>query len=630
MTIIVYPLTLPPPQASPLQRKERRALAPAGVAPQSARQLQGAFAGTFDLTFTLRADECAAWMSWWRTDLDYGGAWFLAANWLTPWGSGLEARFIGEGPKLSSAAGGRRTLTIRAEARAGQQTRGPTGLYVMNTTDRNTNQMDNDYLSGYTLRVRWNQIQTGAATYDWALIDQVLQETQARRQRVTLEIFARDLPAHVLADLSEDTWADARGFVTCVPWDANALAYWQAFVAVLAAHSTPLASGAGSVALADHPALETIDAPLVGAQSVRDIYQTLVARPDYTRAGYIDACLAAVQVMRDEFPNKYTFVGVFPMYDATDEPRLDLAVVDALLDEFVPIGTADPKLGFFQELLSDVGPEIDFMGTPLLRAKPRTWIMFQALTNWTTPWTGGEKMASGDVTVGLNYAFQAYGARYVELYAKDIQNPEFQTGLAEWAQILTHGEYPLAPQTAPTVTITEPDEADLAYGTFGILTAVSASAGRTITKVEFFVNGTLEHTDTTAPYAYSWPTYLQADGDCYLEARATDNTGEVGSGYRNCIVQNGSAGPYVDILTPDDGAFVSGIVNISAYVVDIVGVASVNFKINGTSIGTDTSSPYGKSWNSASVGNGAVTLDVIATDTDTNTTTVTFTLYVAN
>lgn len=515
-------------------------------------------------------------------------------------------------------------------SRLGRLPMGPSGVYVMNTTDRNTNQLSNDYLSGYTLRVRWNKIEIGPGVYDWALIDQVLPQTQARRQKVTLEIFARDVPAHVMADLSEATWADQRGFVTCVPWDSNAQTAWQAFIEVLADHQTPIATDVGTVRLADHPALLTIDAPLLGTQSVRDILQTLVARPDYTRTTFIDACEFAVQVIRDNFPAQYTFVGVFPMYDSTVEPRLDLAVVDRLLRVFVPIGTRDPKLGFFQELLTDSGPTTEVIGTPLLRAMSRTWVMFQALTNWSTPWTGQDKVASGDPGVGATFANSTYRCRYVELYAKDIQNPALQASLSDAASLLTSGAYPILEQTWPSVTITEPDEAELVAGTITITAAVTAPPGRTITQVKFIVAGITIQTDTVAPWGYSWDTTAFIDGDYGMEVRATDSAGNIGSGFRNFILRNGNFNPYVEILEPEADTGVTGIVNISAYATGFSAITQVEILVDGGSKKVDMSSPYTYSWDSSTVLPGLHTISAKATDADGRQTTKDILVYVLN
>ncbi|MGB2865769.1 MAG: S8 family serine peptidase [Sedimentisphaerales bacterium] len=73
--------------------------------------------------------------------------------------------------------------------------------------------------------------------------------------------------------------------------------------------------------------------------------------------------------------------------------------------------------------------------------------------------------------------------------------------------------------------------------------------------------------------------------------------------------------PTVTITNPTNGGTVSGIVNVTADAIDDNGVMQVEFFVNGGSIGVDNASPYGVSWNSASVGDGSFTISATATDT---------------
>ena len=63
--------------------------------------------------------------------------------------------------------------------------------------------------------------------------------------------------------------------------------------------------------------------------------------------------------------------------------------------------------------------------------------------------------------------------------------------------------------------------------------------------------------------------------------------------------------PSTSITAPSNGATVSGTVNVTASASDNVGVTSVDFYIDGGLAGTDTTSPYSYSWNTASVANGS-------------------------
>ncbi len=82
-----------------------------------------------------------------------------------------------------------------------------------------------------------------------------------------------------------------------------------------------------------------------------------------------------------------------------------------------------------------------------------------------------------------------------------------------------------------------------------------------------------------------------------------------------------SQAPTVSLTAPTAGT-VSGAVNLAANASDNVGIAGVQFRIDGVNVGTeDTSSPYGISWNSASVANGNHIITAVARDAAGNATT---------
>jgi fibronectin type 3 domain-containing protein len=80
--------------------------------------------------------------------------------------------------------------------------------------------------------------------------------------------------------------------------------------------------------------------------------------------------------------------------------------------------------------------------------------------------------------------------------------------------------------------------------------------------------------------------------------------------------------PTVSLSAPSSGATVSGAVSVSANASDNVGVASVQFELDGKALGSpSTAAPYTYSWNTTGVGNGTHTLTAIASDVAGNTTT---------
>ncbi len=84
-----------------------------------------------------------------------------------------------------------------------------------------------------------------------------------------------------------------------------------------------------------------------------------------------------------------------------------------------------------------------------------------------------------------------------------------------------------ADTTAPTTAISAPvPGATVSGATSGTATA-SDNGG--VTRVEFYLDGTLASTDTTDPYAWSWDTTTAPDGAHTLTTKAYDAAGNVGT-----------------------------------------------------------------------------------------------------
>lgn len=77
--------------------------------------------------------------------------------------------------------------------------------------------------------------------------------------------------------------------------------------------------------------------------------------------------------------------------------------------------------------------------------------------------------------------------------------------------------------------------------------------------------------------------------------------------------------PTATLTSPASGATVSGNVALSATASDNIGVERVEFLLDGALIGSDTSTPYAATWNSATATNGAHTLHARAVDIAGNT-----------
>nr|WP_255604457.1 Ig-like domain-containing protein [Oscillochloris sp. ZM17-4] len=90
--------------------------------------------------------------------------------------------------------------------------------------------------------------------------------------------------------------------------------------------------------------------------------------------------------------------------------------------------------------------------------------------------------------------------------------------------------------------------------------------------------------------------------------------------------------PTVTFTAPAEGATVSGAnVQIAVSVSDNVGVAGVQFKLDGANLGVEQSaSSPSLSWNSTGVVNGGHTFDAIARDAAGNTASATRSITVSN
>src|SRR5207249_767936 len=114
-----------------------------------------------------------------------------------------------------------------------------------------------------------------------------------------------------------------------------------------------------------------------------------------------------------------------------------------------------------------------------------------------------------------------------------------------------------------------------------------------------------------SPYSASSNTTTVGNGSHTLTAVARDAAGNrTTSSPVSVTVSNAdTTPPAVSISAPASGATVSGTVTVSASASDNVGVAGVQFLVDGAKLGEeDTASPYSVSWNTTTVGNGSHTL----------------------
>lgn len=181
--------------------------------------------------------------------------------------------------------------------------------------------------------------------------------------------------------------------------------------------------------------------------------------------------------------------------------------------------------------------------------------------------------------------------------------------------------------TPPTVSITLP-AANATLSGVATLTA-SASDNVAVASVQFQVdNANTGVAITAAPYSYSLNTATLSNGNHVITAVASDTSGNTATSAQVAVkVSNTTTDttpPTVSVTAPANGATVSGTISVTANASDNVGVASVQFQLDGANFGSlDTASPYSVSWNTTTSSNGSHTLRAIAKDAAANSTTST-------
>jgi len=181
--------------------------------------------------------------------------------------------------------------------------------------------------------------------------------------------------------------------------------------------------------------------------------------------------------------------------------------------------------------------------------------------------------------------------------------------------------------TAPTVSISSPASGATVSGSVSLSASASDNVG--VVGVQFRVDGAnLGAEDTTSAYSASWDTRTASNGSHSISAVARDAAGNTRTSTAISVTVNNVASdttaPTVSISAPAAGASVSGSVSLSASASDNVGVAGVQFKVDGANIGAeDSTSPYSVSWDTLTSSNGSHSITAVARDATGNSRTST-------
>lgn len=164
------------------------------------------------------------------------------------------------------------------------------------------------------------------------------------------------------------------------------------------------------------------------------------------------------------------------------------------------------------------------------------------------------------------------------------------------------------PNAPPAVSLTAPAANTNYTAPATVPLAASASdADGSIVKVEFFAGTALIGSTTTAPYTAVWSGV--GAGAYSITAKATDNTGGVGTSAAAPITVATNALPTVTLTAPAHGDryFAPATISLSADAQDTDGaIAGVDFYADGALIGHASLPPYRAIWDGVAAGTYAI------------------------
>ncbi len=334
----------------------------------------------------------------------------------------------------------------------------PRGIYVVSVAADNPNTptderlaaiRDYDFVSGYTLRVFWKDIEPTQGAYNFAVIDEAISRVAAIGQRMNLEVL-QALPTYLI-DGAAETYIDHRDEISPVPWDAFAQSRYAALQQALATHNVNDGTGL-NLPLNAHPVLASVDASSVGLNfGVRDLNNGIRSHPSYTQAAYIGSVAQGVNAARTQFPNHEGFLAFFAFTDGQPGTPVDQQLINVLGASYN--GPGQPPLSFFIENLSDTGP-VPIGASGGTGNNLKAWnargghVMMQALDSWLAHRPDRDaQLASLNAATGIALGYQNYATRFFELYVSDLDGAvngavdasgrSILNDLRQWDKVLT-------------------------------------------------------------------------------------------------------------------------------------------------------------------------------------------------
>jgi Bacterial Ig domain len=245
---------------------------------------------------------------------------------------------------------------------------------------------------------------------------------------------------------------------------------------------------------------------------------------------------------------------------------------------------------------------------------------------------GGED-TSAPYEAGWDTTKSANGQHSLVVVARDAAG-NTTTSAATTVTVKNATPTPTPDTTPPTVQVTSPTAGSTVSGLLNVSANATDNVG--VTGVQFKLDGAnLGTEDTTAPYAAAWDTTKATNASHTLTAVARDAAGNTTTAAATTVtVKNAipdTTLPTVQLTSPAAGTTVNGQVTIAATATDNVGVAGVQFKIDGNNLGAeDATVPYTTTWDTTKVANASHTVTAVARDAAGNVKTNQITVSVSN
>jgi hypothetical protein len=306
--------------------------------------------------------------------------------------------------------------------------------------------LNNPFISGVALQIRWRDIEPAQGKPDWSKLDQLFAAAESSKKWVQLLIFPGFFaPAWALEGAKTELFAiqygPGKGTVERLPmpWDKVYLAHWFAFLKQLSDKYGK--SPAFRVIAADGPT--SVSAEFTLPSTPADVQIWLNA--SYTPQKYIGAWQKVLQVFAADFPNQYVSLSLGFGLNINDQGKRDarerVRIKQAMIDQGA--GLLGRRFALqYSNLDGNAGPDVGPPGTALVIGyNGRIITGFQLRTSCLR--NSGNMGAEGDPPLALKRAIDKGLApnnagrhvSYLEIYEPDVLAAEMQPVLSYGASL---------------------------------------------------------------------------------------------------------------------------------------------------------------------------------------------------